>query len=397
MSAASRIVPSEGAPGAAAATPAPADARVARLIALDWGTSNLRASLLGERGRLIERRSAPGGVMAVSDGRFEQALREVCGDWLGQHDVPLIASGMIGSRQGWREAPYVACPAAARELSRRLTAVPLSDGATTLHIVPGLHCIGDDGIDDVMRGEETQLWGADLPAFSCAVLPGTHSKWAWTGAAGEIVRFQTYMTGELYGLLTRHSILGRLMAFGQERLAEFERGARIGLAEHARLTHIVFAARTAGLMGRTEPEGLPDFLSGLLVGAEIGAALGTAAARPTQVVLIGEADLCRRYEAGLKLAGVPCSRADEDVTTRGQWRLACAAGLVREDARAPSRGRESSLASRDVESGDPEGRGASGAPGASEALGESAGLRHGPVGAPPAAREASDPIEGDVA
>ena len=362
----------------------------ARLIALDLGTSNLRASLLGEGGRLIERRSAPGGVMAVPDGRFEQALREVCGDWLGQHHVPLIASGMIGSRQGWREAPYVACPAAASDLSQCLTTVPLSDGAT-LHIVPGLHCIGDDAIDDVIRGEETQLWGADLPALSCAVLPGTHSKWAWTGAAGEIVRFQTYMTGELYGLMTRHSILGRLMAFGHERPAELERGVRIGLAEHARLTHIVFAARTAGLMGRTEPEGLPDFLSGLLVGAEIGAALGSGDAAPAHVVLIGEADLCRRYETGLYLAGVPCSRADEDVTTRGQWRLACAAGLVREDAQAASRGHEGTFASGDVESGDPEGRAASGA------LGESAGPGHGPVGASPAVRAASDPIEGDVA
>jgi 2-dehydro-3-deoxygalactonokinase len=306
-----------------------------RLIALDWGTSNLRASLLGEGGRLLERRTAPGGIMAVPDGRFEEALRALCADWLERHPVPLIASGMIGSRQGWREAPYVACPAAARAVADRLTTVSLSDGAT-LHIVPGLHCIGDDAVDDVMRGEETQLWGADLAPASCAVLPGTHSKWAWTGAAGEILRFQTYMTGELYGLLTRHSILGRLMAFGHERPAEFERGARIGLAEHARLSHIVFAARTSGLMGRTEPEGLPDFLSGLLVGAEIGAALGAGAAPPPQVVLIGEADLCRRYEQALRLAGVPCHRADEEVTTRGQWRLACAAGLVADEGGAVS-------------------------------------------------------------
>ena len=297
------------------------------LIALDWGTSNLRASLLGEAGRLLERRTAPGGIMAVPDGRFEEALRALCGDWLLRHRVPLIASGMIGSRQGWREAPYVPCPAPAHALAARLTSVSLSDGAV-LHIVPGLHCIGDDGIDDVMRGEETQLWGAELAPASCAVLPGTHSKWAWTGADGEIVRFQTYMTGELYGLLTRHSILGRLMALGHERPAEFERGARIGLHEHARLTHVVFAARTAGLMGRTEPEGLPDFLSGLLVGAEIGAALGAGTAPPAQVVLIGEAELCRRYETGLTLAGVPCRRAGEEVTTRGQWRLACVAGLV---------------------------------------------------------------------
>jgi 2-dehydro-3-deoxygalactonokinase len=302
------------------------------LIALDWGTSNLRASLLGEGGRLIERRAAPGGVMAVPERRFEPALRALCGDWLDTLGCPVIASGMIGSRQGWQEAPYVECPATLAQAAARLTRVPLQGGGT-LHIVPGLCCVGADGVDDVMRGEETQLWGADLSAGRCAVLPGTHAKWAWMGEGGGVERFQTWLTGELFGLWTRHGILGRLMEFGHESPDDYARGVRLGLAEHANAHHVVFAARTAGLMGRIAPRGLPDYLSGLLVGIEIGSALGTAqrgAGDPdSPLVLIGDDDLCRRYETALSLAGRRSVRAGEEVTLRGQWRVACAAGLVK--------------------------------------------------------------------
>jgi hypothetical protein len=155
-----------------------------RLIALDWGTSNLRASLLGEGGRVLDARSAAGGVMAVPERRFAEALLALCGDWIEAHHVPLIASGMIGSRQGWQEAPYLECPAGLADAAARLTRVKVDSTLAhdiVLHIVPGLHIVGPDGLDDVMRGEETQLWGAELAAGRCAVLPGTHSKWAWLG------------------------------------------------------------------------------------------------------------------------------------------------------------------------------------------------------------------------
>jgi len=298
---------------------------VAQLIAIDWGTSNLRASLLGAGGAVLETRAAAGGVMAVTGGRFAEALNALCGDWTLQHACPAIASGMVGSRQGWREAPYVECPASLAQVAAQLTRIELTSH-TALHIVPGLRCTGADGYDDVMRGEETQLWGAALAAGSCCVLPGTHSKWAWVGEAGEVMRFQTFMTGELYGLLTQHGILGRLMQFGHERPAAFEKGVQRGLAEHASATHAIFAARTAGLMNRIEPDGLPDFLSGMLVGIEIGAA--GRHGRPARVTLLGDDALCRRYEAGLALAGIASARAPADATTRGQWRVAVQAGLV---------------------------------------------------------------------
>ena len=305
------------------------------LIALDWGTSNLRASLLDARGQTLETRSAPGGVMAVQGGQFAQALLALCADWLAQTNCPLMASGMIGSRQGWREAPYLDAPTSLAQAARQLITVPVmvADGHAErlLHIAPGLRCLDSAGEFDVMRGEETQIWGADLPANSCCVLPGTHSKWAWLGEGGAIRHFKTFMTGELYGVLTQHSILGRLMVFGAELGASqheaFAAGVRLGLRGHAELPHTLFAARTAGLMGRVAPEALPDFLSGILLGAEIGGA--TAGAEPLEhVTLIGDEALCQRYDLALEIKGLAVSRASDGATTRGQWLLAGAAGLL---------------------------------------------------------------------
>jgi 2-dehydro-3-deoxygalactonokinase len=296
-----------------------------RLIALDWGTSNLRASLLDGDGAVLETRSAASGVMAVPERRFAEALTSLCGDWLGARPrAACIASGMIGSRQGWVEAPYVDCPAAPAEAAARLAAVPFADGHV-LHVVPGLRSVDVAGVTDVMRGEETQLWGADLPDGSCCVLPGTHSKWAWLGEGGRVLDFETHMTGEVYALLTRHSILGRLMTFDQPfAAAAFDDGVRLGLRQHARLLHALFAARTAGLMQERRPEELPDFLSGLLIGAEVA----STRTRADAVALLGDDALCDRYARALGLAGVAAGRAPREATTRGQWRLARAAGLL---------------------------------------------------------------------
>ncbi len=299
----------------------------ARLIALDWGTSNLRATLLGEGGAVLDTRAAAGGVMAVPDRRFEEALFALVGDWIDTHGCALIASGMIGSRQGWVDVPYLDCPAGLDEAAARLARVELPRGRP-LHIVPGLRTLGSDGAFDVMRGEETQLWGAALPPDATCVLPGTHAKWAGVGAHGRITGFRTYMTGELYALLTQNSILGRLMVFGHGSPPDFERGARLGLAEYRQATHILFAARTAGLMDRVAPEGLPDYLSGLLLGIEIGSALSALDAPPRAVSILGDPALVHRYARALALAGVTAQAAPADATTRGQWRVACAAGLT---------------------------------------------------------------------
>ena len=309
---------------------------IASLIALDWGTSNLRASLLDDTGHAIETRSAPGGVMAVKNGQFSAALLGLCGDWITRFNCPLIASGMVGSRQGWKEAPYLDCPATLARAATQLTTVAIDANGSgkpvrLLHIAAGLKCIDGAGEFDVMRGEEIQIWGAGLAPQSCCVLPGTHSKWAWLGNDSEINHFRTFMTGELYGLLTQHGILGRLMDFGEAKSAlhkdEFAAGVRLGLRGYAQMSHTVFAARTAGLMGRVAPAGLPDYLSGILIGAEIGGA--THDAKPAGgVTLIGDDALCVRYEAAFEVARIGTRRAPEGTTTRGQWLMAVAAGLV---------------------------------------------------------------------
>ncbi|MFO1326830.1 MAG: 2-dehydro-3-deoxygalactonokinase [Rubrivivax sp.] len=300
----------------------------ARLIALDWGTSNLRAHLLGAGGRVLEQRAAAAGVMQVEERRFEDALTALCGDWLAGARLPLLASGMIGSRQGWVEAPYLELPATLAGAAQALARVPLRQGGV-LHVVPGL-CRRSGG-GDVMRGEETQLWGAGLPAGACCVLPGTHSKWAWMGEGGTIRHFATCLTGELYALLVRHSIIGRLLPDAPPRRPQaFGQGVREALAHPAQLTQRLFGVRAGVLLDQLAADDAADHLSGLLVGAELAAA--RADGLPGAVWLLGEPALVERYEQALAVAGIGAHRVDDGATVRGQWRLAVAAGLVEDES-----------------------------------------------------------------
>ena len=302
------------------------------LIALDWGTSNLRASLLDPSGPLREQRHSAMGVMKVPPGSFDAVLVELCGDWMQAHRLPLIASGMVGSRQGWKEAPYLDCPATLKQAAHQLTALEFEHpdlGKHKIYIAPGLKCTDANGQTDVMRGEETQIWGAQLPPSSICVLPGTHSKWIWLDGQGDFQNFKTFMTGEIYSLLTQHSILGRLMEISESNaslnLDVFHRGVSLGIRGHAELMHSIFAARTAGLMGQLNATELPDFLSGILIGAEIGSVSLDAVSK---VHLLGEGGLCVRYTQAFQQQGISVVRVGENATTRGQWLLARAAGLV---------------------------------------------------------------------
>jgi len=259
-------------------------------------------------------------------------LVEQCGDWMQEHRLPMIASGMVGSRQGWKEAPYLDCPATLKQAAHQLTALTFEHpdlGKHKIYIAPGLKCTDANGQTDVMRGEETQIWGAQLPPSSICVLPGTHSKWIWLDGQGDFQNFKTFMTGELYSLLTQHSILGRLMEIPETNVPlkkdVFLRGVTLGIAGHAEVIHAVFAARTAGLMGQLGASELPDFLSGILIGAEIGSVSLDAVSK---VHLLGEGGLCERYGQAFQQQGVSVVRVGENATTRGQWLLARAAGLV---------------------------------------------------------------------
>lgn len=300
-----------------------------RLIALDWGTSSLRAWLLGDAGAVMAAKSAPLGILKVPDGDFAAAFREVCGAWLCPDGlaagVPAIASGMIGSRQGWVEAPYVACPAGFEALARGLAWVDAGDAR--LAIVPGVNCTDGSGVPDVMRGEETQVFGALEGADGLYVLPGTHSKWVRV-EGGRIAAFATYMTGELFAVLCEHSILGRTMAADAPHSpGAFRRGVMAALAGDGSLLHRLFGARTLGLFGQLAPEDASSYLSGLLIGEEVRGATAQQAAR--EVTLIGEAALCERYRDALAAARVAGRPAPPDAARAGLWQIAVAAGIAR--------------------------------------------------------------------
>jgi 2-dehydro-3-deoxygalactonokinase len=312
------------------------------LVALDWGTSNLRAYLLTAEGAVLETRRAARGILHLpapaEDGGFEQALAEIAGDWIGSHPtVSVVAGGMVGSAQGWIEAPYARAPADVRSLAAACARVPSGLGPDVL-IAPGVIFDAPDRAPDVMRGEEIKIAGAVAaePALgerTWFVLPGTHSKWALVRDQ-RIVSFATYMTGELYAVLREHSILGRLMSESTDE-ADSTLGFETGL-EAARasspgdLGHQLFAARTLGLTGRLPRGALADYLSGLLVGHELVSALARSqktrdAGAP--LVLLGDAALCRRYARALKFFGAAVQATLDDTAPRGLWELARAAGL----------------------------------------------------------------------
>jgi len=294
-----------------------------RLVALDWGTSSLRAWLLGDGGAMLAEKSAPLGILKVPNGDFAAVFRDVCGDWLA-HPRPAIASGMIGSRQGWVEAPYAPCPAGFEALARGLAWAEA--GGARLAIVPGVSCVDASEAPDVMRGEETQVFGALGAADGTFVLPGTHSKWV-TVDGGRIESFATHMTGELFAVLREHSILGRLMSVDAAHApAAFRRGWEASLAGDDALLHRLFGTRTLGLFGRLAPEEAPSYLSGLLIGDEVRAAARGLAG--STVTVIGDPVLCERYREVLAAGGVGARTAPPDAARIGLWRIAMESGLV---------------------------------------------------------------------
>jgi 2-dehydro-3-deoxygalactonokinase len=316
--------------------PARVTARACALIGVDWGTTSARAYRIDAEGAVIEMRAAPLGIQQVR-GDFAGALATLLGNWR-QESVPRLACGMIGSRQGWIEAPYVECPAAAASLARGIVETP--DRALT--IVPGLVDRDDEGVPDVMRGEETQIVGAVAGDASpaLAVLPGTHSKWAIV-RDGAIASFATYMTGEVYAVLREHSILGRMAEMNSQALdpqpsagAAFARGVRAALADGGAadsLLHRLFGARTLALRADLAPEDTSDYLSGLLIGSEVAAGRGWARRRgleASSALLVGSPALCIRYAAALHEGGMAAERGPDDAAARGLWRIASTAGLV---------------------------------------------------------------------
>ena len=272
-----------------------------RFVALDWGTSRCRA-LLVDDATIIDRTDSDDGVSRLKPGEHPAVFSRLCGAWLAaEPSLPVVVAGMAGSREGWAEAPYVACPAGPAEIAAAMIPVPLPTGGAG-RIVPGLRCDDARGVD-VMRGEETHLLGAGVED-GLVCLPGTHCKWAMM-RGGRVERFATFMTGEMHALLGEHSMIGRPaaepgdpngFAHGLDD-AWNEDGARGGLL------NLLFRARAATVARVLPPTRLGPYLSGLLTGAETAGALRLFG-RPAAVTIVADAPRADLYVEALRRLAV---------------------------------------------------------------------------------------------
>jgi 2-dehydro-3-deoxygalactonokinase len=259
-------------------------------IAVDWGTTNRRAYRIDSSAKCVDRFEDHQGVLSVPEGGFPAAVAEIR-QRLGDH--PLLLAGMIGSNRGWKEAPYVPCPAGIEELAKAL--VWAGDREA---IVPGVSYTGN-GRADVMRGEEVQLLGAvaskRVDAMGMVCHPGTHNKWV-TLRRGRIDEFQTVMTGEIYNLLKEHSILSDLLQGKVEVNDSFNEAAAHAVFNEA-LPAELFSVRARVILGLAKKEDAAAYTSGLLIGTDvrIGLSVPTAA----RISVIGRPELTKLYAAAI--------------------------------------------------------------------------------------------------
>jgi 2-dehydro-3-deoxygalactonokinase len=283
------------------------------MIGVDWGTTSFRAFRIARDGTIRDRRVALRGLLNVPDNRFADTLREEIGPWLAAGEQHVLLAGMIGSRQGWKEAPYLSCPAGAREVADCLVDIEFDWGQVKL--VPGLSAADEAGVAEVMRGEETQVFGVlgAMGHSALACLPGTHSKWVKV-EHGRIIRFTTHMTGETFGALCGHTILGRMMREGPAGGEPFDEGVRRS-RDPGGLLHHIFGARSLVLAGQLAETDAQAYLSGILIGHEVRAALP---AEPGQVVhTIGAPELTVLYARAISACGGYPERHDGEAAARG--------------------------------------------------------------------------------
>jgi 2-dehydro-3-deoxygalactonokinase len=263
-------------------------------IAVDWGTTNRRAYLIDSAGKRTDEFEDGKGILSVLDGGFPAAIADIR-ERLG--DKPLLLAGMVGSNRGWKEAPYIPCPAGIDDLVGKLVWAGEREA-----IVPGVSYIGDNRAD-VMRGEEVQLLGAaaaglvDPNALVCH--PGTHNKWASLHQE-RVHDFRTVMTGELFSLLKEHSILADLLGGAVDANDVFKGAARHAIFNES-LPAELFSIRASVLLGRMKKEDAACYASGLLIGTDVR--IGLAVPTGAEVVVMGRPELTRLYAAALGEAG----------------------------------------------------------------------------------------------
>lgn len=284
-------------------------------IALDWGTSNVRAYAIDAEGRIVGEVASDKGMGKLKPEEFEPTLLDLIAPWLSAEQVlPIYACGMVGARGGWQEATYGQVPFDVHR-ALKLTKVTTSDPRIEVQIVPGL-C--QSAPADVMRGEETQMFGLleKYPDFEgTIILPGTHSKWAEIKSA-QVTGFKTYMTGEMFNLLSQQSVVRLSVAEEGWDDDAFLKGVKDAMAAPQDFTNMVFGLRAKSLLTGLTPVEARAMLSGLLMGMEIKSGMDSFATG--QVAIVGGVKLMGIYQAAFKEFGIdPLCDVDENFTVRG--------------------------------------------------------------------------------
>ncbi len=284
------------------------------IAAVDWGTTRLRVWLLDAKGAVLDERRSDEGLLTAQHKGFATVLDRQLRDMAAPTDLPSIVCGMAGARQGWVEAPYVEVPASLGDILG--SAVPVPGVARDIRIVPGL-AQRNPRTPDVMRGEETQLAGITKLIGSgshLVCMPGTHSKWV-IAEGGAITGFGTWPTGEMFSVLSQHSILRHSIGdqpakvspdseafrdWCREALSDGDIGARL------------FGIRASGLLSGLGQDDAAAALSGLLIGAEIASAIRRFGRRDAPVVLVVSGALGALYAEAMRLDGIAVTIADAD-------------------------------------------------------------------------------------
>ncbi len=292
-----------------------------KFIAVDWGSSSFRAWLTDDEGQLAERVANRRGVLDHNPEDFETTLLDAIGAWLERWPgLPVIMAGMIGSRNGWQETPYLPCPVDSQGLGRHLCTVTTTSGLE-LKLVPGVSGFSPSGAPEVMRGEEVQIFGALALAETTEAtvcLPGTHSKWALVDN-GSILRFSTFFTGELFALLQQYSSVA---ALGEETAATddtpVDEDAFLQGVAYSRqaggLLHHVFSPRARVLTGNWSGGSLSDYLSGLIIGHEFAGA-SVLYPNTAPLLVVGNARLQALYQLAASGSGRSLINIDADQAT----------------------------------------------------------------------------------
>lgn len=308
------------------------------LIVVDWGTTSFRAFLLSADGAVRDSLETPDGIQTCAGGGFASLLMERINPWIAKEGpLPVIALGMITSRSGWVEVPYVACPAAVDDLASGARHMTLPNAAPLVFLA-GLTDPSRRPFPDVMRGEETQILGFGLSRDTTVVLPGTHSKWARV-ADGRIVGFQSFVTGEVYALLSKHSFIARGASGGGDTpdWEAFDRGVAVvvsGDPQSNAFLSLIFSARTGMLAGKLKPTEILDYVSGLLIGHEFLEARNAGWwSDGGEIGIVGNDGLNARYARAARTFGLHVRDGGEDAAIHGALAIAGVLGLVGEAAR----------------------------------------------------------------